>query len=364
VTVRSVHVIGSRGGGGAERFYVRLVQALHETGEPTFAVAQPGSAVAGALAGKVPCTGVRMRNVYDPIARWQISRAVRRMDADVVQTYMGRATRLTRLGRGPRPLHVARLGNYYKLDGYRHAHAWVANTTGIRDYLVQNGFPAERVFLIPNFVDPAPAADTDAIAALRNTLRLPGDALVVLGSGRFTRIKGFDVLLEAFARLPATINGREPRLVLVGDGPERDALQAQSRRLGLQPRVSWTGWQNEPGPYYDLADAVAFPCRRTEPFGNVIFEAWAHRRAVVTTRSLGALESTHHGRDAWHADCEDAGDLARALAIVLADPGLRDELGARGATKLASEYGRERAVQAYLHLYHKLLGTELSAGRA
>jgi hypothetical protein len=362
MSVRSVHIVGSRGGGGAERFYVRLVRALHDAGEPTFAVVQPGSAVAADLGADLPVTRVRMRSVYDPFARWQISRTVHRLEADIVQTYMGRATRLTHLGRRGRPVHVARLGNYYKLDGYRHADAWVANTAGIRDYLLDNGFPRERVFLIPNFVDPARATDPGALTLLRRALHLPDDALVVLGSGRFTRIKGFDVLLAAFARLPAEIGGRPLRLVLLGDGPERGALEVQAQRLGLNGRAHWTGWQADPGPYYDLADVVAFPCRRAEPFGNVIFEAWAHRRAVVTTRSLGALESTRHGDDAWQSDCDDPADLARGMAAVLADAGLRRGLAARGRERLVTEFGRERAVERYLELYRSLMGTDPSSG--
>ena len=80
-----------------------------------------------------------MRIVGDPISRLEVSRLIGRRRPHIVQTYTGRATRLTRLSRQNESVHVARLGGYYKVGGYRHAHAWIGNTKGICDYLVAAG---------------------------------------------------------------------------------------------------------------------------------------------------------------------------------------------------------------------------------
>jgi len=353
--IRSVHVIGSRGGGGAERFFARLVHALSEAGHPAHAITRPGSAAARLVGTAVPQSHVAMRNVFDVFSRRRIRKIVDTLRPDIVQTYMGRATRLTRLPATGGPRHVARLGNYYKLAGYQHAHAWIGNTRGICDYLVQGGMPAARVYYVPNFVEPAPPADASALAEIRATLAIPDDAWVVLGIGRFTPIKGFHTLIQALELLPRAA-GRPVFAVLAGDGPQRDSLEQEARRRGVHRRLRLTGWQDDPAPYLDLADVVAFPCRFDEPFGNVIIEAWAHRRAVVATPSKGAQETGHHGEDAWIADGEDAHALARALGIVLEDGQLRASLATAGHAALLRDYARPVIVARYVETYGHILG--------
>jgi len=352
--IRSVHIIGSRTGGGAERFFVRLVQALAEAGHPAHAITRPDSAVAQLLGTTVPQSHVAMRNVYDWLSRRAIRRITDTLKPDIVQTYMGRATRLTHLPRHGGPRHVARLGNYYKLDGYRHAHAWIGNTRGICDYLVQGGLPAARVYHVPNFVDPAEPADPEELARLRSGYGIPAHARVVLGIGRFTPIKGFLGLVRALAGLPE-IGGRPVYACLVGDGPQRQALEQETSRLGIAGRVRFAGWQSGPEAFFDLADVVAFPCRFDEPFGNVIIESWSHRRAVVATPSKGAQETSRHGETAWHADSDAPADLARALATVLGDEALRGALAAAGHAALLRDYARPVIVARYAQTYQHIL---------
>ena len=105
------------------------------------------------------------------------------------------------------PVHLARLGGYYNLKGYRHAHAWVGNTRGIRDYLTSHGLPADRVHYIGNFVDSPPRVQAAALDALRIRFGLEG-CRVMLGLGRLHPNKGWADLLDAFARLPASSGGR------------------------------------------------------------------------------------------------------------------------------------------------------------
>lgn len=72
---------------------------------------------------------------WDRYSRYKINRHIDEFRPDVVQTYMGRATRIVHPHADRLPVHLARLGGYYKLKGYRHAHAWVGNTHGIDAYL-------------------------------------------------------------------------------------------------------------------------------------------------------------------------------------------------------------------------------------
>ena len=312
----SAHIIGSRTPGGAENFYLRLVGALADTPDhEVLAVVRRHGAVAAALEPHITRHELTMANVYDLWARRRIRALIRKHRPAIVQTWMGRATRLTH---GITPaVHVARLGNYYKLDGYRHAQAWIGNTAGICAYLTDNGFPRKRVYYVPNFVDVAPPVTAAERTRLRAAHDIPQEAYVILGIGRYTPIKGFDLLLEAVARLPDPMAGRAPRLLMAGAGPLEGPLRARARQADLAGRVEWLGWQRDPAPWYRLADVVAFPCRPGEPFGNVPFEAWAQRHAVVPTRSRGALASSRHGVGAWQVADADAPALAAGLEMVL-----------------------------------------------
>jgi len=124
-----------------------------------------------------------MRGVWDLESRWQIARILREHQPDIVQTYMGRATRLTHLSKNQRPIHLARLGGYYDPRGFRHAHAWIAASAGIREYLIRHGFPASRIFHISNFVAPYHLSSSADLHQLRRELDIPADALVVTAVG-------------------------------------------------------------------------------------------------------------------------------------------------------------------------------------
>lgn len=352
--MRSMHIIGSRELGGAESFFMRLVLGLQDAGEEVIAVSRPGSRVGGELAAQVTQARAVMLNQRDPLSRWLLGRVIRRHRPDIVQTYMTRATLLTRLPSGQRPVHVARLGGYYKIDHFRHAHAWIGNTRALCDYLVRGGLPAARVHYIGNFVGapaPLPAA---ARAVLRRELALPEDAWVVLGVGRHMAKKGFDLLLAALAQMPERIAGRPVFAVLVGDGPQRPALQQQAAQLGLDPRLRWPGWQTAPGPYYALADLFVCPSRH-EPLGNVILESWAHATPVVSSANEGALELIEDGGDGRLVPCGEAAPLAQAIAELLADDAQRAALAQAGHAKVTARFGAPAILAAYIELYRQLL---------
>lgn len=351
--IHSLHVIGSMHSGGAERCYIWLLSALVDLGHPVTAVNRPGSLVSAQLDGSVPQVQVAMRNNYDIFSQWKISRILASVKPDVVLTYMSRATCLTRSAPGRGPVHVARFDGFYKVKYFRHAHAWVGVTQGLCDYAVKEGLPASRVFHIPNFVDQPVSRTEESRAGLRASLGIPQEALVVVAPGRFIRKKGFDILLSAFSRIPGTVGERPVRLLLVGDGELRGELENYASTLGIDNRISWTGWQTDPDPYYDIADVVAFPSR-FEPHGNIIKEAWSHGKALVTTATHGALELVEHGSTGLVVPNDDAGSFADALLHVLRDDAARKALATAGSEKVLNEYDKNAMVGKYTELFEKL----------
>lgn len=353
----SIHVLGGRQFGGADQFYVRLIRGLREAGQGVTAINRAGSPVAQALAHDgVPQVHFPFANSYDAWTAWRLRALVARREPCIVQTYMGRATRLTRLPRHSPSVHIARLGGYYKIDGYyRHAHAWVGNTRGLCDYLVQSGLPAERVFHIGNFV-PDPVVATPAqLAGLRAEWQLPDGAWVLFTLGRLIDIKGFDDLLRAVALLPREIDGRPWVLLIAGNGPLEAELKALTAQLKLENQVRWLGWQDPPDACYGLADVFVCPSRK-ETLGNVILEAWNHGLPVVSTRTPGATELIDDGRTGLLVPIEAPEALAgRIHDMLAATPSQRTDMGAAGRHHLQANFSQPAIVGAYLSLYDRLL---------
>jgi glycosyltransferase involved in cell wall biosynthesis len=353
--ITSAQIIGGRSLGGAELFYARLVSALHRRSQATLAVTVPGSLIATELPPNIPQLHIAMRGIWDWWARWQIQKAMREHHPDIVQTYMGRATRLTHLPAGQRPIHIARLGGYYEPHGYRHAHAWIVVSVGIGDHLIRHGFPRDRIFHISNFVTPGEPRSATALQQLRQTLAIPEDGLIVVAIGRLHPIKGFNDLLTAFAALPASIHDRPVYLVIVGDGPLATPLQCQAEQLGIAGRVRWPGWRTDAGDFQELADLCVCSSLQ-EGIGNVILEAWARRRPVLATRTFGPVEIAVHQEDVWLTPVSDPAALATAMELLLRDESLRCELAAKGYQTLLARHSEETIVSAYLDLYRSLLG--------
>ena len=355
--IPSVHIMGSRLFGGAEHFYVRLLRILRDAGYPVTAINRPGSPVANDLADDaIKQIHIPMANGWDLWSLWRLRQTCKEMGECIVQTYMGRATRLTRLPSNTPAIHVARLGEYYKIDGYyRHAHAWIGNTRGICDYLVKSGLPAKRVFYIGNFVpDPSPVDETSKKEALLK-YDIPQDAWVIFSLGRLVDVKGFDDLLRAMALLPKEIGGKPLMLIVAGDGPHASRLYAHAEELNLQDRIRWLGWQDNPDPFYALADIFVCPSRH-EPLGNVILEAWSHGLPLISTASLGATELVEHEVTGLLCPCSDPVALAGQISALLsATVEQRKKLGDTGRTFLHSQFSASAIRDAYLALYAQLM---------
>ena len=351
----SLHVIGSKTMGGAERFCFRLVDALGEAGAPVELCVRAGSEVAKEAKGRLPCLEAAMHSVWDPISMLSVRRKIARQRPDVVQTYMGRATRLTRLSRRGGTIHLARLGGYYKLDGYRHAHAWVGNTKGICDYLVRNGFPSRSVFHITNFIELPEAIPPNRLEEIKRQEGISRDAWLLVTAGRFVEVKGHIHLLRAIADLDAEVAGRRVLLLMLGDGRLLQEYQKFVEQAGIGGRVLFLGWRHDPSPFYQMADLVVFPSLEMETLGNVLLEGWAHGKPVLATRFRGAQEMAVHGEDAFLVECGDHRALSEAIVLLLKDQGLRLALAEKGRSKAIRNFSREEITRRYLELYGHLL---------
>ncbi len=352
----TLQMVASKALGGAERWFIRFSAALADLAVPAALAIRDASALDRLDFGSLPVHRLPFRTTWDPFSRLAVARLIQRLRPDIVQTYMGRATRLARLPERGGPVHLARLGGYYALAPYRHAHGWIGNTKGLCDWMIQQGLPADRVYHIYNFADPAQPVAPEMVAERRAFHGIPEDAWVLVTLGRLVPVKGHAHLIDAMRRLPETIAGRPLRLVMVGDGPLGSSLREQAERDGQSDRILWAGWQRDPAPYLQMADLVVFPSLDAETLGNVILEAWAWGKPLVTANFRGARELARHGEDAWCVPCGDDVALAEGVRLTLSDSALMAAIAERGRERVEREFGRQAIMEQYLNLYRDLAG--------
>ena len=189
-------------------------------------------------------------------------------------------------------------------------------------------------------------------AALRAQLGLAAHERVIGYVGRLVPEKGVDVLLDAFAQVAHALSAT--RLLLVGEGPTRDALQRQTQALGLEDRVIFAGPQHDIVPFYLLADVIAIPSLY-EPFGNVAVEAMAGARPVVASRVGGLADTVLDGECGRLVPPSDADALAQALLWVLEVPQRSRELGRAGRQRALREYTEARLAERLDNFAHEAL---------
>lgn len=147
--------------------------------------------------------------------------------------------------------------------------------------------------------------------------------------GRLDDQKGFDLLIEAFARITADVPDWE--LAIWGEGPRRADLEAQVARLGMGDRIRLPGLSATPGGW--IASASAFVLSsRFEGFGNAMAEAMAAGLPVVAFDcDYGVAVLAERDVDCLVVPTEDVGALAQGMKRLLGDSALRDRLGAAAA---------------------------------
>ena len=330
--------------GGAEAFFERLALGLQRAGiEQKVLVRRNAKRAQRLRDGGVEVQELRFGGMLDLSTRFAFAKAVKAYQPSVVLTWMNRASGFCpESSPGGSFVQVGRLGGYYDLKHYRRCRHLVGNTPDICDWVKSQGWPAERVHYLPNFVT---AATAPPVA--RASLDTPPGAPLLLALGRLHANKAFDVLLKAVAEL------HDAYLWIAGEGPLRAELEALAAHLGVKPRVRFLGWRDDVAALYAAADLFVCPSRH-EPLGNVVIEAWAQGVPVVAAASQGPCQLIADGTDGLLVPVDDAAAMAAALRRLFAEPGLAERIGAAGREAYRQRFTEAAVVGKYMEFLSKV----------
>lgn len=190
----------------------------------------------------------------------------------------------------------------------------------VQSWLVQRlGVSAERVFLLP----------VTAVLLTPNPTITKANQPTILYVGRLSKEKGVDTLLTAFQQVVA--QQPDACLQIIGDGPERQALEHQAKQTGVAQSTTFEGAvaPSNLADYYQRATVFALPSRH-ESFGRVIIEAFSLGLPVVATQTEGATALIDDNENGLLTPIEDPQRLAKALLSILNDTDLAQRLGQAG----------------------------------
>jgi L-malate glycosyltransferase len=226
----------------------------------------------------------------------------------------------------------------------------------VRRALIDNeGLPARRVDVLYNGIDvdafAAGGATSGSRLDARHELRVGPDDFVLMQVARLDYLKDHATAVRTLAR----VSERAPnaRLVLVGDGPERPAIEAQVRNLNLGDKVRFLGTRKDVDRLLHGAD-VFLLTSVSEGIPLTVIEAMATGLPVVATDVGGMSEVVADGATGFLAPAKDDAALAERILRLAGDPDLRGQMGTAGRARAKQYFDEPRMCDDYGRLYQEL----------
>ena len=169
---------------------------------------------------------------------------------------------------------------------------------------------------------------------------------------RFHPVKDHRTLVQGFARMAADVPGVD--LVLVGDGPERGAIEGLVADLGVKDRVHFLGVRRDVPVVLRAADVFTLPSL-SEGASITLMEAMAAGVPSVATDVGGMPEIMRHGVDGLLVPRQDPPKLGEAFKTLASDEALRARMGAAAKTRAEAEYRLDQTVARYMALYERCM---------
>lgn len=362
--MKILHLISSGGMYGAEAVILNLMRVLrggpHESALGVFL----GASQAGkqlyerALAEGLETHGIPCSGPLDRCVPRVICELANHTRADIVHAHGYKADVYLYLAmrRMPTPLvstchtwydNDLSLRLYGALDRFvLRRFARVAAVSGqVRARLLASGVPGHRVVLIRNGIDLRNFEQSFARPA-------PDHALRVGLVGRLDREKGIDLFLraavEVLKQLPLT------RFEVVGDGPDRDKLQALIHEFGIEHNVFLPGRRDDMAAFYSSIDLLVSSSRQ-EGLPIALLEAMASSLPIVATAVGAVPDVLRDGESGLLVNAEDVPALTAAMLALLHDAPQRARLGAAARLVVAQRFSADRMAADYLDFYEQAL---------
>jgi len=357
--VHVCHLVLSLAPGGLENGVVNVVNGL-SPGEFRSSVCclQRSGEFAARLRPDVPVSVMGLRPGNDPVLPLRLAKLLRKARVDIVHTrnaepffYGYLAARLARIpvvvhSEHGRTFPEQPLRAMVQRLLMRGVDAAFAVSAQLRADLVRElGIDGSRMEVLYNGVDTGSFRPLDAASQAGAS----GGRLRIGSVGRLVPVKNYGLLLSAFARLPPGAC----QLILVGEGPERGALERLADDLGIRDRVEFAGHRDDVPDLLRTLDIFVLPSL-SEGMSNTLLEAMATGVAAVASDVGGNREIIESERSGLLFRSGDTAAAAAQLQRLIASPELRRAVGGAGAARVRGTFSIEAMLGRYEELYRRL----------
>jgi glycosyltransferase involved in cell wall biosynthesis len=366
VTKRILHIIPTLDRAGAEKQLVLLTGGLPKDRFDVHVcvLTRDGPLHEEFDRAGVPVTVIGKRWRLDPYAYWALKRHVRRLQPDLVQTWLfaanayGRAAALAcgvkHLVASERCVDPWKNEWQYAIDRYlaRRTSRIVANSESVRDFYLRHGLPADRFAVIPNAVGPASPSRWTREEFLDHLGLPPGTRVVGLVGRLWSQKRVKDAIWVADL---LKVVRDDLHLLIIGDGPERERLVRYRDQVLIRDKVHFLGHRNDVAhllPHFD----VLLSTSGYEGQSNAILEAMAAGRPVVATNIPGTRDLVVDGQTGYFAPLGDRATMAKHINRLLDDPDLARRLGDAARQRVLEEFSVEKMIARYVAVYEEVIG--------
>lgn len=369
--MKVIHLISGGDSGGAKTHVLSLLQNLNKTITVQLVCFRDGPFAEEARSLGIPTEIMEGNNI--PRLRRKLAAYIRNGGFELIHCHGSRANMVGALLRGTTGLPVvSTVHSDYRLDymgrplsrltfgninawSLRHLDYRIGVSDAMVDLLISRGFPADRFYTIYNGIDfTPPPPQGDRLAYLRGLgVDADEDSVVVGIAARLNPVKDMSTLVRGFAAAYQSCS--RLRLVIAGDGPEREKLGALAQELGVADQVTFAGWiSGGMDAFYHALDINALTSL-SETFPYALTEGARFHLATVATAVGGIPYLIDNDVNGYLVQPGDWESLGRHLADLGRDDALRRHLGEKLYEKASSKFSIQKTVDTQLQIYQEIL---------
>ena len=369
--MKVIHLISGGDSGGAKTHVLSLLQNLNKTITAQLVCFRDGPFAQEARSLGIPTMICGGNNILR--TRRQLTEYIRQGGYEIIHCHGSRANMIGALLRHPTGVPVVTtVHSDYKLDymgrplshlTFGNINAWALRQLDYRigvsdamvDLLIQRGFPPDRFYAIYNGIDFTPAPNQgDRLEYLRSLGADVDQNSVVVGiAARLNPVKDMSTLIRGFAAGYAQCP--RLRLVIAGDGEEREKLGDLAKELGVEHQVTFAGWiSGGMDRFYSALDINALTSL-SETFPYALTEGARFHLATVSTAVGGIPYLIDQDVNGYLFTPGDWKSLGKYLAALGNDDALRRDMGEKLYQKASTQFSIQRTVDTQLHIYQEIL---------
>jgi glycosyltransferase involved in cell wall biosynthesis len=340
---------------GAERIATYLAEGLQARGHTVaFACKYEPVFLAELERRNIPCLSTRISGKVNPASLWRAIAIAHRFRPDIIHTHLSTGAWWGSFA--GRILGIPVLAHVHALNTktcFVFSDRVAACSEGVKRHLVAQGIPADRIRVVYNGIDLRALDNLRPLPEVRRDLGLTDGEPVVGVTAHLSPKKGQRYLIEALAMLHSSRPNL--RCYLVGEGGQREELQALAEGLGVADQVRFMGYRDDAVDLMQAMDVVILPSVAKEGLGVCLVEANALAKPVVGSDIPGIDEVIVDGRNGLLVPPGDATELAAAIDRLLCDSQLRAQMGHSGRRRVEDLFTLDRMVDETERLYFDIL---------